>query len=278
LLAFVAILAFELSLVFYNAFLNEITDEESRGRVSGLGFAVGYIGGGLCLAINMAMMAKPAFFSLASVDFTLPIRASVGLVGVWWIVFSVPVFLWLYDKPGPYKETSDVHWLTIVFQSLSQLKKTLIHITKKPELARFLLAFLIYDDGVQTILLMASIFGAKEIGLTTSQLALIYLMVQFVAFGGALFWGRMADTWNHKSVITCTVGIFVGIVSWAVVLRHPWEFWVLAAVVGMAMGGVQAASRSFFSLLIPPSRPENSFRSFLLWARPRHSWARLFLA
>jgi UMF1 family MFS transporter len=87
-------------------------------------------------------------------------------------------------------------------------------------------------------------------------------MVQFVAFGGALFWGRMADTWNHKSVITCTVGIFVGIVSWAVVLRHPWEFWVLAAVVGMAMGGVQAASRSFFSLLIPPESAGEFFSFF----------------
>lgn len=261
-LSFFAILCFELSLVFYNAFLNEITDEVNRGRVSGLGFAVGYVGGGLCLALNMVMMAKPAFFHLQSGDVTLPIRASVGVVGLWWLVFSLPVFFWLFDKPHPSKAPSDVHWATIVLQSLNQLKTTFLHILKKKQLARFLLAFLIYDDGVQTILLMASIFGAKELGLNPGQLALIYLLVQFVAFVGALFWGRVADAWNHKNVIVCTVALFAGITVWAVMVTKPWEFWLLGAVVGGVMGGVQAASRSLFSLMIPPENAGEFFSFF----------------
>lgn len=262
LLSFLAILAYELGLVFYNAFLNEIASDKERGRVSGLGFATGYIGGGLCLALNMVMLAKPEWLGLNGVDKTLAVRACVLVVGVWWILFSIPAFLWLYDLPGPHNPKSALSWVAVVRQSLSQIKTTFHHIRSKRDLSRFLLAYLIYDDGVQTILLMAGIFGAKELGFSPSQLAMIYLLVQFVAFAGALFWGRVADSWNHKNVILCTVGLFAGIVMWAAVLRQAWEFWALAAVVGMVMGGVQAASRSLFSLMIPAAQSGEFFSFF----------------
>ncbi len=254
---FIGLFAYELSLVFYNAFINEIVDESRRGAVSGWGFAVGYIGGGLCLAVNMMMISRPAMFGLSSDDATWPVRASVFLVGVWWVVFSLPAMMWLRDKPSLVPASSDDK-----IRSFRQLRKTVKDVAQRKDLRQFLLSFLIYDDGIQTILLMASIFGAKELGFSTSQLAMVFLLVQFVAFVGALLWGRVADVWNHKAVIVATIAIFAAIILWAVFMQNQWEFWLLAVAVGIVMGGAQAASRSLFSLLIPPARAGEFFSLF----------------
>ncbi len=261
--AFLAILAYEMSFVFYNAFLNEMTEEASRGRISGLGFAFGYIGGGLCLALNMVMIQKPHLFGLSGGDATWPIRVSIGVVGLWWVIFSIPVFIWLFDTPRPASRfQADQNLFGL--HAFRQLKHTLKDVFHRPDCARFLLAFLIYDDGIQTIILMASIFGAKVLGMNGGQLALCYLMIQFVAFMGALVLGRLADVWDHKSVILCTLVIFAGVVLWGLVIQHVWQFWILGAVVGLVMGGAQAASRSLFSVLIPEERAGEFFSLFSL--------------
>lgn len=254
---FVATLGFEMSLVFYNAFLKDVSNHANAGRVSGLGFALGYIGGGVCLAVNMAMLNKPAIFGLASDDTTLPVRACMLLVGCWWFIFSIPTFLWVHDQPLP-SAAPRRQWAG----AFRQLAGTFKEIRLRPNLLRFLIAYVVYDDGVQTIILMASIFGAKALGFTTGQLAICFLMIQFVAFIGALVCGKLADQWSHKKVILTTLAVYVGVTIWAVVMKNQSEFWALGAIVGLILGGTQAASRSFFSLMVPADKSSEFFAFF----------------
>ncbi len=255
-LVFFAVLGFEMSLVFYNAFLKDIVSDEAAGRVSGLGFALGYIGGGLCLALNMVMLNRPEMFGFSGTDKTLPVRVGMMVVGGWWFLFSIPIFLWVKDAGH---RTASRYKLNT---TLRQLKETFRSMLSNRPLARFLLAFVIYDDGVQTVILMASIFGAKALGMSTGQLALCFLMIQFVAFIGALVCGRLADSWSHKKVILITLAIYVGVICWGVFMTKIYEFWILGAVVGLVLGGTQAASRSLFALMIPADKSSEYFALF----------------
>jgi UMF1 family MFS transporter len=251
---FLAILSFEMSLVFYNSFLTDISDEKTVGRISGYGFALGYIGGGLCLLINLGMILKgPTFFPAN--DATFFIRASVLFAGLWWLVFSLPLFLSPSSVIAKNKTQSSK-------TSIQQLKETLTDIWNNKNFRWFLLAFLFYDDGVQTIILMASIFGAKVLGMPSQQLALCYLLIQFVAFGGAFAMGKLADSWGHKKVILMTLSVFSGVVVWAFFMRTTTEFWFLGVLVGLTLGGIQAASRSLFSLFVPADRSGEFFSLF----------------
>jgi len=243
----IAILGFEMSLVFYNAFLNDVSSEDERGAVSGLGFALGYVGGGLCLAINLVMLAKPQLFHLANSDGTLPVRASVFLAGAWWLAFSLPAFFLLKDKPAAPPSANAPH-------SFSQLWQTILDLRGRRDMAWFLASYLIFNDGIQTILLMASIFGAKALGMSASALAGCFLVIQFVAFIGALVAGKVADAYNHKIVVVVTLAAFFGVSVWGAMIQRTWEFWILGVVVGLVMGGAQAASRSLFSLLVPAEK------------------------
>lgn len=264
LLTFAATACFEIALLFYNAFLNEIAAPADTGRVSGLGFAFGYIGGGLCLALNLWMIARPAAFGdlvFSAADPTRPIRASVFVAGVWWLIFSLPTFLWVRDAPGADDQRRPPAAET-VRSTLSQLRITLSTLFQMTDLKRFVLAYLFYNDGIQTVLLMASIFGAKALGLSAAELGGCYLMVQFVAFFGASACGRWADAWSHRNVVLTTIGVYLGVLLWAMVMRSAWEFWALAAVVGLVLGGSQAASRSLYALLIPAPRAGEFFGLF----------------
>ena len=244
-LLLLAALGFEMSLVFYNAFLKDVSDDSNAGRVSGLGFALGYIGGGLCLALNMAL--------INGTDPARGVRMGMIAVGLWWLVFALPSFIWLRDRPVASAPMGNV---------IESLKDTLKAVRKIPSMGRFLLAYVIYEDGIQTVIVMASIFGAKELGMTTGQLALCFLFIQFVAFIGAMACGRLADAWGHKRVILLTLFLYMGAISWAVVMKTPAEFWGLGAIVGIVLGGSQAASRSFFARLVPIEKSSEFFALF----------------
>ncbi len=251
LLVFVAILGFEMSLVFYNAFLKDISGDANAGRVSGIGFALGYIGGALCLIINLMMINRPDWFGFDPADKTLAVRYGMLLVGAWWLVFSIPTLLWVKDAPSPIDPLPAIH-----------PRETIRWLKTNPALFRFLISYLIYEDGIQTVIVMASIFGAKALGMGASELAMCYLMIQFVAFVGALLCGRLADAWGHKNVVMASLALFSAVTVWAVFMTRPFEFWILGVFVGLVLGGSQAASRSLFSLMVRKERSSEFFALF----------------
>jgi UMF1 family MFS transporter len=255
LFSFAAILSYELAQVFYNAFIKDVSTAENAGRVSGLGFALGYIGGGLCLGLNLLMIKRPALFGLGGTDDSLPIRASVLSVGVWWALFSIPAFLWLRDRPTNRSEN-------VGGTSFGALKRTLASMWTSRPLRRYFVAYLLFNDGIQTILVTASIFGAQALGMSTAQLGGCYLLIQFVAFGGALVCGRLADRWSHKNVILVTLAVYSAVTIWAVWMKTPAEFWALGVIIGLVLGGSQSAARSLFSLMTPESRSTEYFALF----------------
>lgn len=265
-LIFLALLSFELTQVFYNAFLNEVGEEKVAGEISGLGFAWGYIGGGLCLALNMWMIARPEVFHLNRFgDITLPVRLSVTVAGVWWLLFSIPTFLWVQDKERPDgglpvdDRSPKVNPFKMAMAAAEQILFTVKDVLRMKDVGRFLLAYLIFNDGIQTVLIMASIFGAKALGMTTPQLALCFLLIQFVAFFGAKFFGPLADRWSHRNVVLTTIAVYAAVVAWALFMKSPAEFWVMGVIIGFVLGASQSAARSLFAVMIPPQRSGEFF-------------------
>ncbi|MFN0116802.1 MAG: MFS transporter [Elusimicrobiota bacterium] len=255
--SFLAVFSFEMSQVFYNSFLQVVINKENTGSVSGRGFAWGYLGGGLCLALNLWMMNQPQTFGLLDLDNTLPVRASVLVAGIWWLLFSIPAFCFLRDNPQrevPLENTSPPLW-----EAFAYLKRMLVSLKKSPELKNFFIAYFFYNDGVQTIILMASIFGAKILGMSSSTLVLCFLFIQAVALAGALFMGKLTDRWGAKRVITvCIVGYLV-VTFWGALMTTEIEFWFLGFCIGIIMGGIQSASRALFNSLIPVERTSEFF-------------------
>ena len=247
------------STVFYNAILPEISTPENVGRVSGFGWALGYIGGGLLLAINLAMIQKPGWFGLPSFD-QLPVRASLLSVGVWWAVFSVPFFLWVRERAIP--KPGAVH--QALAAGFRNALATLRELRRHREVFKFLLANLVYNDGIETVIVMASVFGAQALGMGQGELIACFLMIQAVAFLGAMAFGHLADHIGHKLSIQITLAIYLVVCVWGAFVHTKAEFWIMGAIIGVILGGSQAASRSFLSLIIPPGDSAQFFGFFAL--------------
>jgi UMF1 family MFS transporter len=251
----ISTLSYEMSLVFYNAFLKEICVDEEAGTMSGLGFALGYIGGGLCLGLNIIMIFKPAWLGIRAGEPLFLERLGFFVVGVWWLLFSLPHIFWVKDRKRDMGSNGKPLTDEKLLESLKQL-------FRERNVRNFLLSYLIYNDGIQTILIMASIFGAQALGMSPVQLGFCFLLIQFVAFWGALVCGKWADRWSHKNVVLLTLAVYGAVVLWGVFMKTTIEFWLLGIVVGLILGGSQAASRSLFSLLVPAARSGESFALF----------------
>ena len=170
----------EWSLTFYNGFLPEIASREKMGRISGFGWALGYVGGVLCLLLNMAMIQRPDWFGLPDSNY-IPIRASLVVVALWWGIFSIPTFVWLRERAQGKQRPPGTSYLKIGFQRLAL---TLRKVRQFRELVKFLVAFLIYNDGVQTVIVMAAVFGAEVLHMPQEELILCFILIHVVAF----FW------------------------------------------------------------------------------------------
>ena len=274
LLFIVANLSFGAAIVFYNAYLPDIASEEERDRVSSYGWAMGYLGGGLLLLLNLI------FYQLhesLGVSTGLAVRINLASAGLWWMGFSF--FTWSRvrarhaSRALPAGET----YTSIGF---SQLKHTLKELNNFPETLRYLLAYFLYNDGIQTVISQAAVFAAASvavggIGADTGTLTMVILMIQFVAFGGALFWGKLAGWIGAKQSIIVSLIIWVGVVIYAFLgLRGEsriTEFWILGAFIAIVMGGSQAISRSLFAQMIPDGK-EAEFYSFYEISERGTSW------
>ncbi|TQS76587.1 MFS transporter [Ornithinibacillus gellani] len=233
--------------VFYDAFLPEITDEKEIDRVSASGFAWGYVGGGILLAINVLMILKPNLFGLPHA--TAASQAAFASVGVWWFIFSIPLFKNIREE----KKTAVKREKSYVAIGFSRVAGTFKEIRQYKQLLIFLLAFWMYNDGISTIIKMATIYG-KDIGIDTNSLITALLITQFVGIPCTFFFGWLANKISAKKALTLSLYIYMGIVVLGYFMTSAFHFYMLAVCVGFVQGGAQSLSRSIFGRMIPANK------------------------
>lgn len=242
--------------VFYDGFLTDISDSESIDYISSLGYAAGYLGGGLLLAVNLLMISSPGLFGISSV--TAATQISFVTVAVWWLLFSLPAFKYLPDSE---KKVEKIPLGKYTKMAFGRLKSTFIHIRKYRELWKFLLAFWIYNDGIGTIIRMATIYG-REVGIGQTDLIGALLLTQFVGIPFALIFAKIAGKITAKKGIYIALVIYTGITFYGYFLDSALDFWILAGIVGMVQGGAQALSRSLYGAMVPESKSAEFFGFF----------------
>lgn len=243
----IAYIGYSCSIVLYNSMLAGMADLDRRDRVSSVGWSVGYLGGGVLLAVNLAS-------SFVLTDRGLLARVSLAGAGVWWAVFAA-VSIWLLRGHGSAAPVP-------AGNTVGQLVGTLRDMRRYPTTALLLVAVLLYFDGIHTVVLVAADYGEKELLLSDQTLLNGILMIHFVAFGGALALGRVALRWGAKQVILGSLTVWLAIVS-AMYLVQPgraWQFYAVAVVVAVVLGGSQALTRSLFSKMVPPRRDPSDDR------------------
>ena len=270
----VANLAFGAALVFYNSYLPDIASEEERDRVSSYGWAMGYLGGGLLLALNLA-------FYIFSEDLGVPgdlaVRINLASAGIWWIGFSLLTWNRLRPRHAARSLPANETYVSIGFKQLAQTFREIKHF---PETLKFLLAYFLYNDGIQTVIAVSATFAAAPIArggieLDTQTLTAVILMIQFMAFFGALFWGKLASWIGAKQSIIVSLVIWLGVVLFAYGgLKgdsRVLQFFILGAFIALVMGGSQAISRSLYAQVIPIGK-EAEFYSFYEVSERGTSW------
>lgn len=247
--------------VFYNSLIVHATPPDRRDLVSSRGFAMGYLGGGILLALNLLMIRKPSIFGIP--EGNLAIKLSFLSVSVWWAAFSIPLFRWVpQGRPRP--EMSFSHSLR---KGLDALAATFRNLRQHRNAMKFLISFLLYNDGVQTVILMATVFGKAELGLATSDLIGALLLTQFIGVPGSLLYGKLAGVFGAKKSLLYGIAGYTAIVVYAWKMTESWQFWVLAGAVGLLQGGIQAISRSFYSRIIPAEQSSEYFGFFSISSR-----------
>jgi len=256
LLFIIANVGFGASVVFYNAFLPEIATEDQTDKVSSRGFAYGYLGGALLLVLNLLLVLRAEQLGMSA---GLAVRLSLLSAGVWWGGFAIITFYLLKSRP---KTKTLPPGQSYVRAGFSEIVATFKELRRLPLTARYLLGYLIYNDGIQTVIFASSAFLEQELfpGGNPVFLLEIFLMVQFVAVAGALIFERLAYMIKTKNAIIVSLVIWAGVVIYAYGFLHTVpEAWVMAGVIAIVLGGSQALSRSLYSRLIPEGKEASFF-------------------
>lgn len=244
------------SLVFYNSYLPEIASEADRDRVSAKGFAFGYVGSVILQIVCFLFVLKPELFGIRDESFAP--RLSFLLVGLWWIGFSQITFRNL-PKSKPAAQNKGQNIFTSGFKELNKVWR---QVKQLPVLKRFLFSFFFYSMGVQTVMLAATLFGSQVLQLPTAKLIACILIIQLVAIAGAYIMAKLSGRFGNFRVLMFVVMIWIGICIAAYYIRTETQFYIIAAVVGLVMGGIQSLSRSTYSKVMPETRDTASFFSF----------------
>jgi len=269
------------SIVFYNAYLPEITDHSGADRVSAKGFALGYTGSSLLLIFNLVMILMPELFfdvgkkvqelMLANNSLTadealadaksyysgVSSRFSFLLVGVWWVTFAAVTFYYLPKDIYNRRPTGNVIW-----KGYRELIKVIHELSNQDRLKSFLLSYFFFNMGVQTVMYVAALFGDKELNLKSSELITTILIIQFVAIAGAYLFAFLSRKFGNMNALLIAIIIWIGICIGAYFVYTAMQFYVIAFVVGMVMGGIQSLSRSTYSKLLPETQDHASYFSF----------------
>jgi UMF1 family MFS transporter len=261
-LFFIASLAFELSFSFYNGFLPEIADEESMNRISGYGYAAGYFGGGVALAVVIGILTIGSRYGLTT---ETGLRIGLVVMGAWWAVFTLPAAFILRDRA--IARSTHPGFITTARHALGEVLLTLSRVRCYSVLALFLLGFLFYNEGIQTVMSQASVFAREVLKMEPGELGLVVLMIQFVATPAALGVGWIADRIGAKTTLLGCLLIWCGLLVTAYFVREKWQFWCLGVVLSMVMGGTQSVSRAVMGAMTPRAKTAEFFGFFNLSCR-----------
>jgi MFS transporter, UMF1 family len=238
--------------VFYDSLLLSVTKPQKIDFVSALGFALGYLGGGLLFAVNVFMTQKPELFGFSSP--AVAVRISFISVAIWWAVFSIPLMIFVEEN----KEEREPLKLQTIKNGFQQLFHTFDQIRKLRIVFIFLLAYWLYIDGVDTIVRMAVDYGLA-IGFKAEGLVLALLITQFVGFPSAIAFGKIGEKLGPKTGIFISIGVYILITFWAYFMSREIEFYLLAVGIGLVQGGVQSLSRSLYARIIPKNKSAEFF-------------------
>ena len=250
----VANLSFGASEAFYNSFLSDIAAPNDRDRVSSIGWAIGYLGGGILLALNLYLFSKADAFGLTTEH---AVRISLASSGAWWAVFTLIPLSTLKNRLSAKSPSAGQSYVATGF---NQLRHTIKSARHYPQTLLFLIAYLLYNDGIQAVIALAAVFGAEELKLEESTLVQVILMVQFVAFFGSLLFNWVSKATDGKRAIMISLVIWTGVLVYAYgLLQTKLQFFILGAVIAIVLGGSQALSRSVYSLMIPKGQEAEYF-------------------
>ena len=239
------IIGFSGANVFYDSLLPTVAGKDNVDYISGLGFGMGYLGGGLLFLINVLMTLMPEKFGLA--DSAEAVRYSFISVAIWWGVFTIFTILWVPEEKTAGASREGGNFIADGFRQIIGTFKKVRHLKT---IVLFLLAYWFYIDGVDTIIRMAVDYG-MSIGFASNDLIIALLVVQFVGFPSALVFGKLGQKWGVRKAIYLAIGIYMLIVVWGTMMTAKEEFYILAIMIGLVQGGIQALSRSYYSRLIP---------------------------
>jgi len=247
------IIGFSGANVFYDSLLPGLVGEKKIDYVSGLGFSMGYLGGGLLFLINVLMTLMPQKFGMP--DAAAAVRVSFLSVALWWGLFTFFTIFWVPEKRDVSTDKSDGSIVAAGFRQFAGTFKKIRHLKV---VFLFLLAYWFYIDGVDTIIRMAVDYGLS-LGFESTDLIVALLIVQFVGFPAALVFGKLGERWGVRKSIYLAIAIYMGVTVWGAMMTDKMEFYILAVVIGLVQGGIQALSRSYYSRLIPKNKAAEYF-------------------
>lgn len=227
---------------FYDSLLHQVSNRKNVNFVSALGFALGYLGGGILFALNVWMVQEYSFFGFA--DKAEAIKVSFISVALWWSIFSIPLLLFVQEPQTKNPQTIALK------EGYARVKKTFLKIKNLKHISLFLLAYWLYIDGVDTIIRMAVDY-AMALGFDSSSLIMALLLVQFVGFPATIFFTKLTLFMDTKKSIYLAIGVYLVITLWASMMQDVYEFYVLAFLIALVQGGIQALSRSYYARMVP---------------------------
>ncbi|MBI5083809.1 MAG: MFS transporter [Acidobacteria bacterium] len=246
-------LAFGCSIVIYNSFLNDVAPEEERDSVSSKGWGIGYLGGGLLLGLNLLLYQRAASLGISQ---EMAVRISLGSAGAWWALFGMIPMFGLRNR-APVRTAAAGE--SVLAKGFLQLFQTLKDMRHYPQTLTFLVAYLVYNDAIQTVISLAGQYGADYLKIPMQSLTMAILMVQFVAFGGAMLFNFLAKVMSAYRAVILSLVMWTLLMCGVFVVKTTFDYFIAAGFVAIVMGGSQALSRSLYSIMIPKGKEAEYF-------------------
>jgi len=248
-----ATVGFSGSISFYDSLLIFVAPKREFDHISAMGYAIGYLGGGLLFAVTVGMTLKPELFGLA--DAAAAVKLAFYLVAIWWGIFSLPLLLWVVE-PGARMESPSL-W-RVLADAIGELKHTFAEVRQQRMVWLFLIAYWCYIDGVDTIIRMAVDYGLA-LGFSSDSLIVALLITQFIGFPAALLFGKIGTLRGPKFGIQIAIAVYMLIIIYAYFMDSEFEFYIMAVAIGLVQGGIQSLSRSLYTRLIPAEKSAEFF-------------------